>query len=120
IPKPSNRNLIGGGFLSGIFGTATSIGGPPIMIVMRSFGIGSIRATLSAILFIGGSVSLLALFFTRSLDLSHVMLAVNLIPFLVVGIAISNILIIVLSKRVIYYFGVYSSLFAAFAMVFSA
>lgn len=116
-PKVRRSNLLIGGLLSGLFGTATSIGGPPIMVVLRSFKVGSIRATLSAILFTGGALSLVGVYFAGSLSGGHVLLAVKLVPFLVLGMVLSNIIIKFLSRNVLYYFALSSSLVGSSAMI---
>src|SRR5690606_17062964 len=47
-PAPTTGNVMIAGAASGLFGTSTSIGGPPIALVMRSLAPSQIRATINA------------------------------------------------------------------------
>ena len=57
----SRRVLTTAGFASGIMGTLSSIGGPPVALVYPHDDAARFRATLSAHFIFGGSLSLLAI-----------------------------------------------------------
>lgn len=90
-PRPNGRNLIVAGAVSGVFGTSTSIGGPPIAIVMRRYPPGILRATMSAYFTVGSVVSLVALWVGRSFDTTHFLAAAALVPFVLTGLIVSNV-----------------------------
>lgn len=59
---PRNRaTLLTAGVISGVTGTATSIGGPPVALLYQSESGPRVRATLSVFFCVGNSVALIAL-----------------------------------------------------------
>jgi uncharacterized protein len=59
---PRNRaTLLTAGVISGVTGTATSIGGPPVALLYQSESGPRVRATLSVFFFVGNSIALAAL-----------------------------------------------------------
>jgi uncharacterized membrane protein YfcA len=86
VTVPVNRATLSvAGFASGITGTATSIGGPPIAIVYQHRPAGEIRTTMAVYFLVGASLSLVALFVTGDLTREQVVAAAELVPFLAVG-----------------------------------
>ncbi|MEC6906406.1 sulfite exporter TauE/SafE family protein [Photobacterium piscicola] len=61
---PTSLNLFIGGFISGVTGTATGIGGPPIALLMQNEEPESIRANLAAFFCLTGIISLIALHYS--------------------------------------------------------
>lgn len=61
---PTSLNLLIGGFISGVTGTATGIGGPPIALLMQNEEPESIRANLAAFFCLTGIISLIALHYS--------------------------------------------------------
>lgn len=59
--QPTRRHLIGAGVLSGITGTAASVGGPPMALVLQREDGATVRATLSVYFLIGITMSLAVL-----------------------------------------------------------
>jgi uncharacterized membrane protein YfcA len=59
--EPSQRNHMIAGFFSGLSGTATAIGGPPIALLYQHQPANIIRANLSAYFAIGSVISLLGM-----------------------------------------------------------
>jgi uncharacterized protein len=55
--RPTRRHLIGAGVLSGITGTAASVGGPPMALVMQREKGATVRATLSLYFLAGTALS---------------------------------------------------------------
>jgi uncharacterized protein len=78
------------GAISGITGTATSIGGPPLAIVYQHEAADRIRATLAVYFIGGGALSLAALATFGELDAADAGVALTLVPFLVLGFATSR------------------------------
>lgn len=119
-PRPHGRNLIAAGAASGVFGTATSIGGPPLAIVMRRERPAVTRATMSAHFTFGSVVSLAALWLGGSFGLVHVLAAAGLAPFMVVGLMMSNIMIHRLNGPLLYAIGTVASLIGALLVMVNA
>jgi uncharacterized membrane protein YfcA len=91
VRVPVNRpTLAVAGFTSGITGTATSIGGPPMAILLQHREPRQIRCTLAVYFLLGASMSLLFLGLLGELDLTTLLLAVAYVPCLVIGFALSR------------------------------
>ncbi|MBU2965040.1 sulfite exporter TauE/SafE family protein [Amphritea sp. 2_MG-2023] len=78
-------NLIIGGFFSGVGGTATSVGGPPIALVYQQQDRITARSEIAAFLLIGTPVSLLMLIYKGSLDWHSAQLSLKIVPGLFLG-----------------------------------
>ncbi|MFC4003441.1 sulfite exporter TauE/SafE family protein [Prauserella oleivorans] len=89
-PQPRPATLWTAGVASGTFGTAASIGGPPIALVYQHQPGPRIRATLAACFGIGTAISLAGLGIGGQLHLSQLVLAAGLLPFLVAGFLLSG------------------------------
>ncbi|MDH3497434.1 MAG: sulfite exporter TauE/SafE family protein [Gemmatimonadota bacterium] len=87
-PRP--RTLVGAGVLSGLLGTAVSIGGPPMALIYQRESGPRLRGTLSAFFVIGVALSLIGLRVAGRFDLGDVLLAATLVPGILVGFAISR------------------------------
>ena len=86
IHVPVNRaTLSAAGFTSGITGTATSIGGPPIAIVYQHRPAREIRTTMAVYFLVGAALSLLALLVSGDLTGEQGLAALALLPFLALG-----------------------------------
>lgn len=83
--KPSPKSLFGAGLFSGIMGTASSIGGPPIALVMQNESGDHIRANLSVFFVFGCLVSLLVLGMGGMLDTEVMLYGVLFIPAVLIG-----------------------------------
>jgi uncharacterized protein len=93
IRLPVNRGtLVTAGFISGITGTATSIGGPPMAILYQHRTAEQIRSTLAIYFLLGAGFSLVGLGITGSLEGSTFLLAMLLVPCLFLGFALSRLL----------------------------
>ncbi|WP_373454162.1 sulfite exporter TauE/SafE family protein [Bordetella genomosp. 1] len=97
----SPRSLCGAGLASGVMGTLTSIGAPPLALVMQHETPARLRATIGIILFIGASFSLGMLNLTGHYGVPQFLLSVFLLPFLLLGFALSGRLKAVLAPRVV-------------------
>lgn len=80
----------GAGVASGIMGTMTSVGAPPIAIVLQHTAPPRLRATLGVVLFLGSIFSLAMLALANRYTAYHAGLALSLAPFLLAGFAVSN------------------------------
>jgi uncharacterized protein len=95
----NRRSLAVAGFASGITGTATSIGGPPMAILLQHRPPRQVRCTLAVYFLFGASLSLLFLSLAGQVELTSLLLALAYIPCLVVGFALSRPLRRVLPTR---------------------
>jgi uncharacterized protein len=93
VVLPVNRsNLVTAGFTSGVTGTATSIGGPPLAILYQHRSAEQIRSTLGVYFVVGAALSLVGLAVGGGLEGSTFVLAMAFAPFLLVGLAITRVL----------------------------
>jgi hypothetical protein len=100
VVVPVNRRSLGvAGFTSGITGTSTSIGGPPMAILLQHRPPRQIRCTLAVYFLLGASLSLVFLGIAGQLDKTSFVLAAAYLPCLVVGFALSRPLRRVLPAR---------------------
>jgi len=87
---PTRTNLFIAGVASGITGTATSVGGPPIALVYQQMTGPQVRAALSAYMVAGSIGSLLALAAVGELEVSDLVIALSLSPVVMAGFGLSR------------------------------
>ena len=86
VELPINRvTLPSAGFVSGVIGTATSIGGPPLAVLYQHRPPRTVRPTLAAYFVIGAALSLTGLGLAGELDPHIFWLALTLSPTLLLG-----------------------------------
>lgn len=86
VELPLNRTSLSiAGFVSGISGTATSIGGPPLAILYQRQGPRIVRTTLAVYFMIGAALSIVGLLLTGEMTREELLLAGLMIPMLVIG-----------------------------------
>lgn len=90
IPLPRRRNLMFAGAASGLLGTATSIGGPPMALVWQRNTGAKLRSTMSAFFLVGSLMSLAALAAAGAVDRHTAWLFVLLAPATVLGYVLSR------------------------------
>ena len=84
---PVNRGTLStAGFVGGITGTATSIGGPPFALLYMHRPAQQIRTTMAVYFLIGAALSLVGLMITGDLTGAQVRAAVELFPALLLGV----------------------------------
>lgn len=83
-------SLAAAGVVSGVTGTAASIGGPPIALLMQHEPGRKIRANLAAFFLVGASVSLAALAIAGRLPPRTVFAGLAMVPFMVLGFALAQ------------------------------
>ena len=89
-PTPRRRNLVLAGATSGVLGTATSIGGPPMALVYQSATGPTIRATLSTFFVMGTVLSIAALAVAGRFGGEEVVASLALVPGLLAGFVLSR------------------------------
>jgi uncharacterized membrane protein YfcA len=92
VVVPVNRpSLVAAGFASGVTGTATSIGGPPLALLYQHRSAEQIRSTLGVYFVIGAALSLVGLGVTGGLEASTFVLAMAFVPCLLVGFVMARV-----------------------------
>jgi hypothetical protein len=86
----TGRSLFGAGAMTGITGTASSISGPVIGLVLQRMPGPTMRATLAVFFCAGAFMSLVGLAVGGQLTARQVTCGLALLPFLVVGYLLSN------------------------------
>lgn len=90
VPVPRRRNLMLAGATSGVLGTATSIGGPPMALVWQRSDGPELRATMSGFFLIGSLMSIAMLTLTGAVDRHTVLMFVVLVPVAMMGYVLSR------------------------------
>ena len=90
IPEPHPRNLMLAGATSGVLGTATSIGGPPMALVWQRSNGAQLRATMAGFFLVGSVMSIAMLTVTGSVDRHTVQMFAVLVPAAVLGYVLSR------------------------------
>lgn len=85
IFKANGKSLFCAGFLSGFMGTSTSIGGPPMALVMQHQENDFIRANLAAFFVVSCSMSLLMLFSIGRFGMEHIVISLPMMPATLAG-----------------------------------
>lgn len=93
VRVPVNRvSYTGAGLVSGVIGTASSIGGPPMALLVQHEEPRRIRTTLAVYFCLGSGMSLVGLSLAGQVTLLQVQVAALLVPVLVVGAEVSRLL----------------------------
>ncbi|GLU48990.1 sulfite exporter TauE/SafE family protein [Nocardiopsis ansamitocini] len=88
--RPTPRTLSVAGTISGVTGTATSIGGPPIALVYQHETGPRVRATLGGYFIVGALVSLVALAVGGQLQLRELLVGCVFVPFTIAGFLLAR------------------------------
>jgi uncharacterized protein len=89
VTVPINRSTLGvAGFVSGVTGTATSIGGPPFALLYQHRPATQIRTTLAVYFLVGAAISLAGLAVAGDLTVQQLTVAVLLVPMIVAGVLV--------------------------------
>ncbi len=78
------------GIMSGVMGTLTSAGAPPLALVAQRLNPAAIRATLSVIFLVGTAMALATLVVLQRFSWAQLALALALLPFMGVGFVLST------------------------------
>lgn len=90
-PQPHRPNLLAAGAASGLFGTATSIGGPPMALVWQRSTGAVLRGTMSGFFLVGSVFSLAMLAATGSVGPYTLTTFAVLAPAPIVGYGLSRL-----------------------------
>jgi uncharacterized membrane protein YfcA len=86
---PTRATLVGAGFVAGITGTTTSVGGPPLAIVYQHHRGDVLRGTLSGFFIMGSLLSMVTLAMVGRFGAHEILLGLLLVPGTLLGYAIS-------------------------------
>ncbi|KQU36457.1 MULTISPECIES: sulfite exporter TauE/SafE family protein [unclassified Rhodococcus (in: high G+C Gram-positive bacteria)] len=98
-PTPRRGSLMTAGAASGLLGTATSIGGPPMALIWSGSSGAALRSTMSGFFLIGSLMSLAALGVAGSLDAHSLATGALLLPVVALGYMASRWVNRVLDRR---------------------
>ena len=90
IPVARRRNVVLAGATSGLLGTATAIGGPPMALVWQRNEGAKLRGTMSGFFLVGSLMSIAALAATGAVDAHTMRTFALLIPAAVAGYLLSR------------------------------
>ena len=91
-PRPTTVNTLIAGVASGVLGTSTSIGGPPMALIMKRFDPNRTRGTLAGTFVLGTLISLIILTFNGQISGTQVTTAAAYFPLVVIGLIAANYL----------------------------
>lgn len=97
--RPTRPNLLVAGFASGLMGTLTSVGGPPIALVYQNATGPEMRATLNAYFALGGLVSMAVLGYAGRFGQRELLWGLLLLPAVALGFWLSGALRARLDRR---------------------
>ncbi|MBL4822131.1 MAG: sulfite exporter TauE/SafE family protein [Colwellia sp.] len=83
------KNLVVAGFFSGLMGTTTSVGGPPIALVYQNSKLSTARAELGLYFLVGTVMSLALLLASDNINYDQLQLTLPLIPAVFIGFGLS-------------------------------
>jgi uncharacterized membrane protein YfcA len=86
---PTRTTLAGAGFVAGITGTTTSVGGPPVALVYQHHSGDKLRGTLAGFFVMGSLLSMATLALVGRFDAHDARMGVLLLPGTVAGYAVS-------------------------------
>ncbi|WLP86058.1 sulfite exporter TauE/SafE family protein [Corynebacterium stationis] len=89
-PKVNAGNTVIAGVLSGFLGTSTSIGGPPMALLMKTFNPAKARGTLAATFVFGSIVSMVTLALGGQVTTYQLKYALIYLPLAVLGLVAAN------------------------------
>ncbi len=96
--SPSPMNLLGSGTISGLMGTTSSIGGPPLALVYQKQEGPRIRGTLAVIFIFGAIISIISLALIGRFGLREIQAGLLLFPGIILGFLLSSRLARILDR----------------------
>ena len=88
--RPTPRALVAAGLVSGVAGTATSVGGPPVALLYQQAEGKVLRSTMGVYFLVGNLVSVGVLALAGEIGSREVLRALTLVPFVVAGFLLSG------------------------------
>ena len=119
-PRPRPATVVVAGAASGLLGTATSIGGPPMALVWHGSSRARMRGTMSAFFLVGAVMALVALTAVGSIDRRTVLFAAALLPAMVLGFAVSGAVNARINRRIVRRVGLGASALGAVLVLLQA
>ncbi|MDE0652136.1 MAG: sulfite exporter TauE/SafE family protein [bacterium] len=99
IRLPRGRSIVAvGGFVSGVAGTSTGVGGPPLALTLQHVEPRRLRGTLSVYFLLAASLSLVFLAAWGEFGTTHLLAIAVLVPGQIVGYLLSGRLVHVLDR----------------------
>jgi uncharacterized protein len=90
VPRPGRRSVLLAGLVSGMMGTATSIGGPPMAMVWQRLSGPALRSTMSGFFLAGSAMSLVALAATGAVHTDSLRYTALLAPAAAIGVLLAR------------------------------
>ena len=90
VLRPTPKAMFSAGFLSGFMGTSTSIGGPPMALLLQHEDSDFIRANMAAFFCVSCLMSLTMLAILGRFELRHIMISLPLMPATLLGYWVAN------------------------------
>jgi uncharacterized membrane protein YfcA len=91
-PKVSRLTLFSAGLVSGVSGTATAVGGPPVALVLQNEESSRLRATMASYFLVGTSLSLVSLAAVGKFGSFEMARVLVLVPSVLLGFGLSCLL----------------------------
>ena len=88
-PRVSRTSLLAAGLVSGVSGTATAVGGPPVALVLQNEQAARLRATMAGYFLVGTTLSLASLAWVGKFGRAELLRVGLLVPAVLVGFALS-------------------------------
>lgn len=88
--RPTRSALLAAGAISGVSGTATSVGGPPVALLYQRSPGSTVRSTMGLYFLVGNVTSVSALALAGEVGTRDLQRALVLLPFLVCGFLLSG------------------------------
>ncbi|HCM81218.1 MAG TPA: sulfite exporter TauE/SafE family protein [Corynebacterium stationis] len=105
------------GVAAGVLGTATSIGGPPLALILRGLPPSAVRGTMGAAFVIGTALSIIALWAGGSLDAEQWRASLVFLPAIGIGFLLSGLVNRYVDSRHLYVGSVVLSLIGAAVVI---
>ncbi|CAM3463999.1 sulfite exporter TauE/SafE family protein [Parendozoicomonas haliclonae] len=89
---PTKVSMFCAGMVSGLFGSTTAVGGPPMALLMQNQASGHLRANMAGFFLFGSFISLLALSWTGKYGLPEIKQSFSLLPGVLLGYFLCRLL----------------------------
>lgn len=97
--EPTPNRMAIAGFLSGFMGTSSSIGGPPMALILQHQDAHTLRGNLAAFFVFSSAMSLIVLYFIGYLNWHHVQITIPLLPMGWLGYLAAQVVVKYVSKE---------------------
>jgi uncharacterized membrane protein YfcA len=118
--RPTSRNLVGAGTLSGFMGTTSAIPGPPLALVHQHVEARRFRATLAPFFVVGAALSLSGLAIAGRFGATELEAAAHMLPGVLLGFWVSGWAATRINRKTLRYSILLVSAAAAVAVILRA